>query len=1275
MKRVALAGVVAALALTAPLSAALRGAVMTAGGAPVAGARVVALEAPASSPFEQTVQDGASPLAVATTDTEGSYILDLHGYGLVTVRVTADGYAPAAVTAALDEPADRIVLRPAPVIEGKVTAQGKPVEGAEVTAIGEKRSAMSVTTDANGRYRMPDPRLWAVMIGVRHRDYAPAWTSADNRDFTLEPGKTVEGRVIDAKERPVAGARVELSPWNVTATTAADGSFRFQHVTVEASSLRVSAPGGIAMRELVNGRQTLKLAPAGRISGVIRDAEKHPLSGIRVVTQSQTINGDEAVSGRDGTFQLTVPRGAYGLADAGNGIYDIAGEANAKEGDVRVELVATRRTTIEGVVRDAAGKAVPGATVTDLIARPVEMIAASVLEATVSGAGGRFRLRRQGGDSQIQLVAVRSGMPIGYATVSAAHARNVVITLTAGVPVDGRVVDSGQHPVKGVAIRPRIAMPMAGEGPLELPETWATTGADGRFHGLMGEGSVTLTFVKEGYSSAERVVDVRASMKAIDVTLVPATHVAGRVVQKDGTPAAGVKVTIDTSSVTTGGDGSFRIENVLTGEHAITFGDDFPRRQSVRAPADDVKLVLPALRTVRGRVVDAANGAPVGTFSLSGNDPAPYSQEEGLHAKAFESTAGEFTFELPETESSLVAMAEGYLPAEIRLTASTDPLVLRLSHGRSVRGRVTDEGGQPLGGVRVTDSDHSFHFGGEVEEDSEDGKGLVHSAADGSFEMSGLVVDHDAQLEFRKSGFVRLMLKVRPDSDAALEVVLRRGVSIHGRVVDAGGGGVTGAVVSASSAAHGAESGTALTDDGGEFHFDRLLPARWDFVARHQESGRRGAAKDVDIEKVHELTILMDSAATATISGHVGGLEPSWSMRYVEARGADEATGRAEIDAAGNYRMEHAPAGTVAVSAIAGPTVDMAGLAKHTKSVSVDVAPGSEVRADLAFLPQVTVHGRVTRGGAPLEGATIQFSYEQHATTAAGGSYSLQLMPDEYDVAIIVSDRQLPFAQHVVINDAAELNFSVDVATIGVTVIDNTGQPLAGAKVTAAPHGQTHTTATATTGADGTATLEVAAGETETIGASLRGCANASQDVAAGGSSSVTLQLVRSPGAAVRIVDVRDGRTLSGYAIARDASGRVLASANEAEPDGTLILALAPGTYRFSASAENYGSHTIQAEVPSGEIRLPLPRGGKLALRSNSNLHASARLLQPNGEEYVRCWCSGVAEIAISGAVTLVDQIAPGSYTLEVTPAGGKPRTYPVTVTEGVTTTVSLDSR
>jgi len=67
-----------------------------------------------------------------------------------------------------------------------------------------------------------------------------------------------------------------------------------------------------------------------------------------------------------------------------------------------------------------------------------------------------------------------------------------------------------------------------------------------------------------------------------------------------------------------------------------------------------------------------------------------------------------------------------------------------------------------------------------------------------------------------------------------------------------------------------------------------------------------------------------------------------------------------------------------------------------------------------------------------------------------------------------------------------------------------------------------------------------------------------------------------------------------------------------------------------------------------------------------------ARLIQPDGEEYVRCWCNGVAEIEVTGRVTLIESITPGAYTLEVTPADGKARTYPVSVVEGQTVTVAI---
>ena len=322
---------------------------------------------------------------------------------------------------------------------------------------------------------------------------------------------------------------------------------------------------------------------------------------------------------------------------------------------------------------------------------------------------------------------------------------------------------------------------------------------------------------------------------------------------------------------------------------------------------------------------------------------------------------------------------------------------------------------------------------------------------------------------------------------------------------------------------------------------------------------------------------------------------------------------------------------------------------------------------DLAFAPQVAIRGHVTRGTTPIAGATVGFTGAENGsgTTGQDGTYTTTLDAGDYDVTLIAIDRRpIPFAQHISIRDAGVFDFVVDATTIAAAVVDaDTGLPLAGA------HVGTSKQVEATANADGIASLEAMRGDEVTIIGSKHGYANASETVTASENTSITLRLHASAGAAVRIIDVRDGRTLTGFLIARDAAGRVVASAQDQDADGTATLALAPGKYQFSASADGYGSHTITAEVPSGEIRVPLPRGGNVLLRSTNGVHATARLIQSDGQPYVRCWCNSVAAIEINGLATMVDRVAPGAYTLEV----GKSKQIPVTVIEGQTTTVSID--
>jgi hypothetical protein len=347
----------------------------------------------------------------------------------------------------------------------------------------------------------------------------------------------------------------------------------------------------------------------------------------------------------------------------------------------------------------------------------------------------------------------------------------------------------------------------------------------------------------------------------------------------------------------------------------------------------------------------------------------------------------------------------------------------------------------------------------------------------------------------------------------------------------------------------------------------------------------------------------------------------------------------------------------------------------HTsKKVTVDITAGSESRVDLDFPPLVAIHGHVFRGAEPVSDAVVAFG-STTAITGADGTYAATLAAGEYDVSLgATNGMRLSFTEHIVVTDPAEFDFRFDPMTLNATVLDaETGQPVKAASVSVSHRGETHTIANSVTGADGTATIELPRGDVLTVVASKSGFANASEDITGSDNRTIVLRIARTPGAVVRIVDGRNGSTLTGYVIARDTSGRVVASASDADPDGTMTLPVAPGKYLISASAEGFGSHTVTGEVPSGEIRVPLPRGGSLSIRSSSDVRGTARLIQPDGQEYVRCWCNGIAEIKIDSRATLVDRISPGSYTLEVALTNAKTKRFPASIIEGQTAVVPID--
>lgn len=145
------------------------------------------------------------------------------------------------------------------------------------------------------------------------------------------------------------------------------------------------------------------------------------------------------------------------------------------------------------------------------------------------------------------------------------------------------------------------------------------------------------------------------------------------------------------------------------------------------------------------------------------------------------------------------------------------------------------------------------------------------------------------------------------------------------------------------------------------------------------------------------------------------------------------------------------------------------------------------------------------------------------------------------------------------------------------------------------------------------------------------------------------LELLPADGVTVTVVDARDQRPLEAIVVVRDHGRHIVANRHSGVgADGALNIPLAGGSYSLSTSATGYGTATVKVTAPAKGLRMGLTPGGTLVVESARDLRGRVRLVQPDGEEYVRCWCNGIAEIQLKGKRTVVENVAPGSYTVEL---------------------------
>ena len=384
-----------------------------------------------------TVDTGEWPYCSKTTNTDGAYTIDGLHTGNYRVAASASGWVseyynntynydsatPVSVTAGATTTAINFTLEPSGRIYGWVTdASGNPIPDAQVCASPVDTGWGGCDqTLADGTYIIDGLLTGNYRLDVQASGWASEyyedkydWDAATlvsvtsgatttNINFTLEPAGRISGTVRDASGNPISGADVCANSYDTPkmggcAQSNANGTYTIDGLHTGNYRLDVHASGWAS--EFYNntydwdsvtpvlvtiGENTTNinftLEPAGRISGVVRNASGNPISGAWVCADAcDTINvgGCGPTTGMDGTYSIDGLRtGSYRINAGADGYaskfynntysYDLAAPVQVTAGatTTNINFSLEQGGSVSGMVQDASGNPIPDVTISD----------------------------------------------------------------------------------------------------------------------------------------------------------------------------------------------------------------------------------------------------------------------------------------------------------------------------------------------------------------------------------------------------------------------------------------------------------------------------------------------------------------------------------------------------------------------------------------------------------------------------------------------------------------------------------------------------------------------------------------------------------------------------------------------------------------------------------------------------------------------------------------------------------------------------------------------
>lgn len=523
-----------------------------------------------------------------------------------------------------------------PLAGAKVELSRDPLLGQEVVMawIENKRTNLapvSTTTDAKGQYRFTNivPRRDYYLI-ASHADYAPVQDQmvavGDHGDFqgpniVLRAGSAIEGTVTDVAGNLVPDAELWLdsafyawdapSPDRLTVRSDATGRFEFKNVYAVTKQLTCNAEGyGGVTRTPINvtgqpgERITVdfKLALGQPLAGRVVGPDGAGIAGAKIMAHSagnnQSYRG-ETVSLDDGSFQmLSLNPGNYAIDCQAPGFRQ-AKFTRVAAGNMNVIIDMVAQACVSGRVVDASSGNAAAAFQLEVRRLPpnqpigigVATESAGLEGAFVDVVDGNFQLCGLDPGTYALLATSNNSAPTyseSFTIVPNQTSANVIVRLSRGGSIKGRVVGPGGTPIAGAVVYTMddtmddaAGMGLFGDfAPSSATPRRVVTNAQGAFelrfltpekyqvrveHKNFAQGKLRGLMVSEGQAN-----DVGA------VTMLVGGTVKGTVFGPGGGPLARGFVHLESSlgdlvyDTRTDGEGRYSFQHVRPGDYTLS---------------------------------------------------------------------------------------------------------------------------------------------------------------------------------------------------------------------------------------------------------------------------------------------------------------------------------------------------------------------------------------------------------------------------------------------------------------------------------------------------------------------------------------------------------------------------------------------------------------------------------------------------------------------------------------------------------------------------------